>query len=63
MRLLPTVGKPVDVGDKKSADVVEVRGRPSELLLLAYNRTADADVEFVGEPVAVERARASKFGI
>jgi uncharacterized protein (TIGR03085 family) len=63
MRIVPTVGSPVDVGAKDSPDVVEVRGRPSELLLLAYNRTADADVEYVGEPAAVERLRASKFGI
>jgi uncharacterized protein (TIGR03085 family) len=63
IHLVPTVGSPVDVGQKDSADRVEVRGRPSELLLLAYNRTADSDVEYVGEPAAVERLRATKFGI
>lgn len=63
LRIVPTVGRPVDVGAKDSADLVEVRGRPSELLLLAYNRKADADVEYAGEPAAVERLRGTKFGI
>ena len=63
MHIVPSVGEPVDVGPKDSPDVVEVRGRPSELLLLAYNRTADADVEYVGDADAVERLRSSKFGL
>jgi uncharacterized protein (TIGR03085 family) len=63
LHIVPTVGEPVDVGAKDSDDVVELRGRPSELLLLAYNRTADADVEYVGEPALVERVRATKFGV
>lgn len=47
VRLVPTVGNPVDVG--KGGAPVEVRGRPTELLLLAYNRKDVADVEVSGD--------------
>jgi uncharacterized protein (TIGR03085 family) len=63
LHIVPTVGEPVDVGAKDSDDIVELRGRPSELLLLAYNRTADADVQYLGERALVERVRATKFGV
>ena len=63
VRLVPTVGDPVVVGRKDSPEVVEVRGRPSELLLLAYNRKADARVEYDGPPAAVERLKEISFGL
>jgi uncharacterized protein (TIGR03085 family) len=47
VRLLPTVGAAADVG--KDGPAVEVRGRPTELLLLAYNRKDAADVEIAGD--------------
>lgn len=59
VRLLPDVGDPIDVGkpvdDRASA--VEVRGRPSEILLLAYNRKDAADVTVVGDREALMSAR------
>jgi uncharacterized protein (TIGR03085 family) len=63
VHLHPTVGSPVVVGDRNATEVVEVHGRPSELLLLAYNRTADAVLEFRGDDAAVEKLRGTKFGI
>jgi uncharacterized protein (TIGR03085 family) len=63
VHLEPTVGSSVVAGDTSAAEAVELRGRPSELLLLSYNRTADAEVEFRGEPAAVERLRSTKFGM
>ena len=47
VRLVPTVGNAVDIG--KGGSLVEVRGRPTELLLLAYNRKDAADVEVHGD--------------
>jgi uncharacterized protein (TIGR03085 family) len=55
VRLLPDVGDPVDVGGKGPA--VEVRGLPSEILLLAYNRKDAADVTIVGDREALMTAR------
>jgi uncharacterized protein (TIGR03085 family) len=55
VRLVPTVGTPAEAG--KGGAAVEVRGRPSELLLLAYNRKDVADVETSGARDALMSAR------
>jgi uncharacterized protein (TIGR03085 family) len=55
VRLLPDVGEPVDVG--KGGPPVEIRGLPSEILLLSYNRKDDAKVTVVGDREAVMSAR------
>lgn len=57
--LTPTQGgAPVTVG--KGGPPVTVRGRPSELLLLAYNRKDHAHVEITGE--GADALRAAKLG-
>lgn len=57
--LAPTVaGAPVTVG--KGGPAVTVTGRPSELLLLAYNRKDHAQVEITGE--GADALRAAKLG-
>jgi uncharacterized protein (TIGR03085 family) len=55
VRLQPTIGNAVDVG--KGGPLVEVRGRPTELLLLAYNRKDAADVEISGDKGALWSAK------
>jgi uncharacterized protein (TIGR03085 family) len=60
VRLVPDVGDPVDVGKAaRSGDsaAVEVRGKPSEILLLAYNRKEVARVTVVGARDALMSAR------
>jgi len=47
LRLIPPTGSPVDVG--KGGPVLEVRGRPTELLLLAFNRKSAAQVDIDGD--------------
>ncbi len=60
VRLEPTVGAPVTVG--KGDDVV-IRSLPSELLLFAYNRKADARVDIEGTARAVDILQGSKIGL
>src|SRR4051794_27936218 len=60
VRLVPTVGQPVAVG---SGEEVEVRGLPSELLLFAFNRKADAKVDLVGSERAVSRLQEARLGL
>lgn len=47
VRLIPSAGSPVEVG--KGGAVIEVRGRPTELLLLAFNRKDAAKVDVAGD--------------
>jgi len=58
--LVPTLGEPVTVG---KGELLEVRGRPSELMLLAFNRQGAADVDLVGTSSAVDKLRSAKLGI
>jgi len=65
VRLVPTVGEsaagtPAEFG---KGEVVEVRGKPSELLLLTYNRKADAKVEYDGSPAAVDALQSARLGL
>jgi uncharacterized protein (TIGR03085 family) len=60
VRLEPTVGNPVEFG---SGETVTLRGRPSELMLLAFNRKADADVEYDGSPTAVAAVKQAQLGL
>jgi len=60
IRLVPTVGDPVEFG---SGEELEVRGRPSEILLLAFNRKDDAKVDLVGSTTAVGKLRSARLGI
>ena len=55
VRLVPTVGEPAEVG--KGGASVEVHGRPTELLLLAFNRKDAADVEVTGDKSALMSAK------
>jgi uncharacterized protein (TIGR03085 family) len=45
------------------ADVVTVRGLPSEVALFVFGRRDHADVELLGEPGAVARLRATSLGL
>jgi uncharacterized protein (TIGR03085 family) len=60
VRLVPTVGEPVEFG---KGPLVEVHGRPSELLLLAFNRKADAKVEYTGDADAIEALQSARLGL
>jgi hypothetical protein len=60
VRLEPTVGKPVEVG---RGELVEVRGKPSELLMLAFNRKAVARVDYDGSPAAIDALRGARIGL
>ena len=55
VRLVPAVGEPVEVG--KGGALVEARGRPTELMLLAYNRKDVADLEVSGDKSALWTAK------
>jgi uncharacterized protein (TIGR03085 family) len=55
VRLVPDVGEPVEVG--RPGPIVEVRGRPTEMLLLAYNRKDAARVAVDGDAQALISAR------
>lgn len=60
VRLVPTVGDPAEFG---SGPLVEVHGRPSELLLLAFNRKADAKVEYTGDPEGIDALQNGRLGL
>lgn len=60
VRLVPTVGEPVEFG---KGPLVEVHGKPSELMLLAFNRKADAKVEYSGDPAAIEAFQSARLGL
>ena len=56
VQLVPDVGEPVVVGQRNAAEggpAVEVRGAPSEILLLAYNRKDAARVTIAGDREAL----------
>ena len=60
VRLIPTVGDPVEVG---SGELVEVRGLPSELLLLEFNRKDAARVDMTGAATAVDKLQNARLGL
>jgi uncharacterized protein (TIGR03085 family) len=60
VRLVPTVGEPAEFG---KGPLVEVHGRPSELLLLAFNRKSDAGVEYTGDAAAIEALHHARLGL
>jgi uncharacterized protein (TIGR03085 family) len=62
VRLVPTVGGPVELGPA-GAEPLEIRGRPSEILLLAYNRKSDAKVDLVGSSAAVDALQSARLGL
>lgn len=43
--------------------LVEIHGRPGEILLFGYGRKAFAEVELIGPPEAVEAVRTAPFGM
>ena len=47
---------------KPGASTITIVGKPSEILLFAFGRMEDADVEVVGEPAVVAKMRASHKG-
>jgi uncharacterized protein (TIGR03085 family) len=51
---------PVEVG---TGELVEVRGRPGELMLLAYNRKHDAKVDLDGSAAAVDALQNAHLGL
>ena len=62
IRLVPSAGEPVEVGPA-GTEVVELRGKPGELMLFAFNRKSAAHVEVVGEPDAVEHVHRLRLGL
>jgi uncharacterized protein (TIGR03085 family) len=60
LKLVPTVGDPVEFG---RGEPLEIHGRPSELMLLAFNRQEAAKVDLVGSTSAVAKLHAAKLGI
>ena len=60
VRLVPTVGKPAEFG---SGPLVEVHGKPSELLMLAFNRKADAKVDYTGDEAGIEALQKAQLGL
>ena len=60
VRLVPTVGEPAEFG---KGPLVEVHGKPSELLLLAFNRKVDAKVEYTGDADAIEALQSARLGL
>lgn len=43
--------------------VVEIHGRPGEILLFGFGRQAVAEVELIGQPEAVEIVRTTRYGL
>ncbi|MBV9291380.1 MAG: hypothetical protein JO222_02935 [Frankiales bacterium] len=70
MRLVPTglspdaeqAAQPVEVG-RSGGEVVEIHGRPSELLLFAFNRKADARLDLKGSAKAIDALQQAKLGL
>ena len=60
VRLVPTVGEPAEFG---KGPLVEVHGKPSELLLLAFNRKADAKVEYTGDAEGIDAIQKAQLGL
>jgi uncharacterized protein (TIGR03085 family) len=60
LKLVPTIGEPVEVG---SGEPLEIHGRPSELMLLAFNRKDAAKVDLVGSTRAVDKLRSATLGL
>jgi len=59
VRLVPTLGEPVEFS---SGPLVEVHGKPSELLLLAFNRKADARVDYTGDAEGIRALEGARLG-
>jgi uncharacterized protein (TIGR03085 family) len=60
VRLVPTVGEPAEFGQ---GEMVEVHGRPSEIMLLAFNRKDAAQVDLRGASTAVDKLRGARLGL
>lgn len=60
LTLVPTLGEPVTFG---KGEPLEVRGRPSELMLLAFNRKDAAKVDLVGSASAVDKLQSATLGL
>ena len=62
VRLVPTIGggDPVEFG---KGETVTVSGLPSELMLLAFNRKADANVDYDGSPSAIAALKDARLGL
>ena len=58
--LVPTVGESVTSG---SGELLEIHGRPSELMLLAFNRKDAAKVDLVGSTSAVDKLHQAQLGL
>jgi uncharacterized protein (TIGR03085 family) len=60
LKLVPTIGEPVEVG---RGEPLEIHGRPSELMLLAFNRKNAAKVDLVGSTSAVDKLQSATLGL
>lgn len=58
--LVPTIGDPVRVG---RGERLEIHGRPSELMLLAFNRKDAAKVDLMGSTDAVGKLQQATLGL
>lgn len=61
VRLVRPDGAEIAIGSGGST--VRLHGEPAELLLYAFNRRGQAEIEFDGDPDAVDRFRALKMGL
>ncbi len=59
---LVTAKRRTRIGDP-NAPVVEIHGRPGEILLFGFGRQAVAEIELIGPPAAVETVRTTRYGL
>lgn len=59
---LVTARRRTRIGSGKGP-LVEIHGRPGEILLFGFGRQAVAEVELIGPPAAVENVRTTRYGV
>ena len=60
VKLVPTIGDPVEIG---RGEPLEIHGRPTELMMLAFNRKDAAKVDLVGSTSVVEKLQSATLGL
>src|SRR3954471_3541347 len=60
VKLVPTIGEPVEIG---RGEPLGIHGRPSELMLLAFNRKDAAKVDLIGSTTAVDKLQSATLGL
>src|SRR3954451_8387068 len=59
-KLVPTIGDPVEIG---RGEPLEIHGRPTELMMLAFNRKDAAKVDLIGSTSVVEKLQSATLGL